>query len=101
MPDMEDVDKKLMTGAEAVIQSLMHEGVDTLFGYPGGAIMPVYDALYDFRDEMHHVLVRHEQGAIHAAQGYARSSGKVGVCLATSGPGATNLITGLADAMFD
>ena len=90
-----------ITGAEAVIRAFVEEGVDTLFGYPGGAIMPVYDALYDFRDQLHHVLVRHEQGAVHAAQGYARASGKVGICLATSGPGATNLITGLADAMID
>jgi acetolactate synthase-1/2/3 large subunit len=93
--------KVSLKGAEAVIQSLLAEGVDTIFGYPGGAIMPVYDSLYDFADQMNHILVRHEQGAIHAAQGYARVSGKVGVCLATSGPGATNLITGLADAMID
>jgi acetolactate synthase I/II/III large subunit len=90
-----------MTGAEAVMNALVEEGVDTIFGYPGGAIMPIYDALYDFSDRVNHVLVRHEQGAIHAAQGYARSSGKAGVCFATSGPGATNLITGLADAMID
>lgn len=88
-------------GAEAVMRCLEQEGVTTLFGYPGGAIMPIYDALYDFKDTIQHVLVRHEQGAIHAAQGYARTSGKVGVCFATSGPGATNLITGLADAMID
>lgn len=88
-------------GAEAVMRCLEKEGVTTLFGYPGGAIMPIYDALYDFKDTIQHVLVRHEQGAIHAAQGYARTSGKVGVCFATSGPGATNLITGLADAMID
>jgi len=93
-------DKKI-TGAEAVIRSLLHEGVDTMFGYPGGAIMPVYDALYDHSEKLNHILVRHEQGAIHAAQGYARVSGKVGVCMATSGPGATNLITGLADSMID
>lgn len=80
---------------------LLQEGVDTIFGYPGGAIMPIYDSLYDYREQLHHVLVRHEQGGIHAAQGYARSSGKVGVVFATSGPGATNLITGLADAMID
>ncbi|WP_157493948.1 biosynthetic-type acetolactate synthase large subunit [Fulvivirga imtechensis] len=92
---------QMMTGAEAVIQSLLAEGVDTVFGYPGGAIMPVYDALYDYQHFLNHVLVRHEQGGIHAAQGYARVSGKVGVCFATSGPGATNLITGLADAMID
>jgi acetolactate synthase-1/2/3 large subunit len=88
-------------GAEAVMHCLTNEGVTTIFGYPGGAIMPVYDALYDFREKVNHILVRHEQGAIHAAQGYARTSGKVGVCFATSGPGATNLITGLADAMID
>lgn len=88
-------------GAEAVMRCLEKEGVTTLFGYPGGAIMPIYDALYDFKDTIQHVLVRHEQGAIHAAQGYARTSVKVGVCFATSGPGATNLITGLADAMID
>ena len=88
-------------GAEAVILSLLGEEVDTIFGYPGGAIMPVYDALYDYQERINHILVRHEQGAIHAAQGYARVSGKVGVCLATSGPGATNLITGLADAQID
>jgi acetolactate synthase-1/2/3 large subunit len=88
-------------GAEAVMRCLVEEKVDTIFGYPGGAIMPIYDALYDFRESVHHILVRHEQGAIHAAQGYARTSGKVGVCFATSGPGATNLITGLADAMID
>lgn len=92
---------KTMTGARAVIQSLLNEGVDLMFGYPGGAIMPVYDALYDFEDQLKHVLTRHEQGAIHAAQGYARSTGRVGVCLATSGPGATNLITGIADAQID
>ena len=93
--------KERISGAEAVLRSLAAENVDTLFGYPGGAIMPIYDALFDYADRIHHVLVRHEQGAIHAAQGYARSSGKAGVCFATSGPGATNLITGLADAMID
>lgn len=92
---------KKITGAEAVIRSLLAEKVDTIFGYPGGAIMPIYDALYDYMDKVNHMLVRHEQGAIHAAQGYARSTDKVGVCFATSGPGATNLITGLADAMID
>lgn len=91
----------LLRGAEVVIRSLIEEQVSTIFGYPGGAIMPIYDAMYDFKDEVEHILVRHEQGATHAAQGYARSSGKVGVCFATSGPGATNLITGLADAMID
>jgi len=88
-------------GSEAIIESLIREDVDTIFGYPGGAIMVTYDALYDYKDKVHHILTRHEQGAIHAAQGYARATGKVGVCLATSGPGATNLITGLADAMID
>lgn len=90
-----------MKGATIVIESLLSEGVNTVFGYPGGAIMPVYDALYDYKERLEHILVRHEQGAIHAAQGYARTSGEVGVCFATSGPGATNLITGLADAMID
>lgn len=90
-----------ITGSEAVIRSLIAEGVETIFGYPGGAIMPIYDALYDFQNEVHHILVRHEQGATHAAQGYARTSGKTGVVFATSGPGATNLVTGLADAYMD
>ncbi|WP_375379468.1 biosynthetic-type acetolactate synthase large subunit [Hymenobacter volaticus] len=90
-----------MTGAVATLQALLAEGVDTIFGYPGGAIIPIYDALYDFKEQLNHVLVRHEQGGIHAAQGYARSSGKVGVVFATSGPGATNLVTGLADALID
>ncbi|KGO09927.1 biosynthetic-type acetolactate synthase large subunit [Elizabethkingia bruuniana] len=89
------------TGAEAVIQSLRAEGVKTIFGYPGGAIMPIYDALFHHFEEVNHILTRHEQGAIHAAQGYARTSGKTGVVFATSGPGATNLITGLADALID
>ncbi|MCX8019726.1 MAG: biosynthetic-type acetolactate synthase large subunit [Chitinophagaceae bacterium] len=90
-----------ITGSEAVMDALVHEGVTVVFGYPGGAIMPVYDALYDYVDRIQHILVRHEQGAIHAAQGYARVSGKTGVVFATSGPGATNLVTGLADAMID
>ncbi len=90
-----------ITGAEALMRSLEYEGVEVLFGYPGGAIMPTYDALYDHRDKMHHVLVRHEQGAVHAAQGYARVSGKVGCAIVTSGPGAMNTITGIADAMID
>ena len=90
-----------ITGREALIQSLLDEGVDTIFGYPGGQIIPVFDALYDFKDKVNHILVRHEQGATHAAQGYARTSGKVGVALVTSGPGATNTITGIADAMLD
>ncbi len=88
-------------GADIVVRSLLAEQANIIFGYPGGAIMPVYDALYDYHDQIRHVLTRHEQGAIHAAQGYARVSGKVGVCIATSGPGATNLITGLADAQID
>ena len=83
------------------MRSLEHMGVDTLFGYPGGSIMPTFDALYDHRHTLNHILVRHEQGAAHAAQGYARVSGKVGVALVTSGPGATNTITGIADAMID
>ena len=90
-----------ITGSEAVVRCLLAEGVDTLYGYPGGAIMPVYDELYKYQNEIHHVLTRHEQGATHAAQGYARISGKVGVAMATSGPGATNLITGIADAQID
>lgn len=93
--------KERITGAEALMRSLEYQGVNTLFGYPGGSIMPVFDALYDHRDSLNHILVRHEQGAAHAAQGYARVSGQVGVCLVTSGPGATNTITGIADAMID
>ncbi len=90
-----------ISGSEAVLKALIAENVKTIFGYPGGAIMPIYDALYDYQDRLQHILVRHEQGAIHAAQGFARSSGKTGVVFATSGPGATNLVTGLADAMID
>ncbi len=90
-----------ISGAEAIIHCLLAEGVDILYGYPGGAIMPVYDELYKFQDKLTHILTRHEQGATHAAQGYARVSGKVGVAIATSGPGATNLVTGLADAQID
>ncbi|MBU3713838.1 MAG: acetolactate synthase large subunit, partial [Ferruginibacter sp.] len=93
--------KYTMSGSKAVMDALVAENVETIFGYPGGAIMPIYDALYDYNDQLKHILVRHEQGAIHAAQGYARASGKTGVVFATSGPGATNLITGLADAMID
>ncbi|WP_375580504.1 biosynthetic-type acetolactate synthase large subunit [Marivirga tractuosa] len=93
--------KTTMSGAAALVNCLIREGVETLFGYPGGAIMPVYDALFDQKDKIKHIMTRHEQGATHAAQGFARVSGKVGVCLATSGPGATNLITGLADAQLD
>ena len=92
---------KVLKGSDAIVECLIKEGVDTLFGYPGGAIMPLYDSLFDYQDDLKHILTRHEQGAIHAAQGYARVSKKVGVCLATSGPGATNLITGLADAYID
>src|SRR4030065_1577526 len=96
-----DNQTKKIAGSEALLLSLLEEGVDTIFGYPGGAIMPVYDLLYDYKDKLNHILVRHEQGAAHAAQGYARVTGKTGVCLVTSGPGATNLVTGLADAMVD
>ncbi len=95
MPD------KQLSGSEAVMKAFLHEDVETIFGYPGGAIMPIYDALYDYQQRINHILVRHEQGAIHAAQGYARTSGKTGVVFATSGPGATNLVTGLADALID
>lgn len=90
-----------MRGSEALLQSLLAEGVDTIFGYPGGQVIPIYDTLYDYRDKLNHILTRHEQGAVHAAQGYARVTGRVGVCMATSGPGATNLMTGIADAMID
>src|ERR1700755_1025327 len=90
-----------VSGSVALLDALIAEGVDVIFGYPGGAIMPIYDALYDYHQKLKHVLVRHEQGGIHAAQGFARTSGKVGVVFATSGPGATNLVTGLADAMID
>ncbi|WP_113661879.1 biosynthetic-type acetolactate synthase large subunit [Pedobacter nanyangensis] len=89
------------SGSQMLLNALIEEGVSTIFGYPGGAIMPIYDALYDYADKLEHILVRHEQGGIHAAQGYARTSGKVGVAFATSGPGATNLVTGLADAQID
>jgi len=100
----EKTEKKEITsisGSQAVLEALLAEKVKTIFGYPGGAIMPIYDALYDYNDRLQHILVRHEQGAIHAAQGFARTSGEVGVVFATSGPGATNLVTGLADAMID
>ena len=93
--------KVKISGAEAVVKCLLAEGVDLIYGYPGGAIMPVYDEFYKYQDQLHHVLTRHEQGAIHAAQGFARATGKVGVAIATSGPGATNLITGIADAQID
>jgi len=92
---------KRVSGSEAIIKCLLAEGVDLIYGYPGGAIMPLYDELYKYQDKIHHVLTRHEQGATHAAQGYARISGKVGVAVATSGPGATNLVTGIADAQID
>ena len=90
-----------ISGAEAVIRCLLEEGADLVYGYPGGAIMPIYDELYKYQDKLHHVLTRHEQGAAHSAQGFARTSGKVGVAMATSGPGATNLVTGIADAQID
>ena len=90
-----------ISGAEAVMKSLLEEGVDLIYGYPGGAIMPIYDELYKYQNKLNHVLTRHEQGATHAAQGFARVSGKVGVVMATSGPGATNLVTGIADAQID
>ena len=93
--------KEQITGSEALMRSLEAQGVKTIFGYPGGAIMPLYDDLYDYADRIRHILVRHEQGAVHAAEGYARSSGKTGVCMATAGPGATNFVTGIADAMLD
>ena len=93
--------EEILSGSEIIVRALMAEGVDTLFGYPGGAVIPIFDALYDHKERMRHILVRHEQGAVHAAQGYARVSGKVGVALVTSGPGATNAITGIADAMMD
>lgn len=95
------MEKEIISGAEALMRSLEYHGVTTLFGYPGGSIMPTFDALYDHTDKLNHILVRHEQAATHAAEGYARVSGKVGVCLVTSGPGATNTITGIADAMID
>jgi acetolactate synthase-1/2/3 large subunit len=97
----EKTEVKSINGSVAVLEAFVAEGVDTIFGYPGGAIMPIYDALYDYHDKLEHILVRHEQGGIHAAQGYARTSGRTGVVFATSGPGATNLVTGLADAMID
>lgn len=96
-----DIKNTEITGSQAVLDALLAENVSTIFGYPGGAIMPIYDALYDYNDKIEHILVRHEQGGIHAAQGYARASGRTGVVFATSGPGATNLVTGLADAQID
>jgi acetolactate synthase-1/2/3 large subunit len=97
---MKNINNKI-SGAEAVIRSLIEENVDLIYGYPGGAIMPIYDELYKFQEKINHVLTRHEQGATHAAQGFSRVSGKVGVVMATSGPGATNLVTGIADAQID
>ena len=100
-PDQEKkIAPKTMTGAEIVIQALIDQGVEVIFGYPGGAVLPIYDALYQ-QDKIRHVLCRHEQGASHAAEGYARSTGKVGCFLVTSGPGATNAVTGLTDALMD
>ncbi|HXI00569.1 MAG TPA: biosynthetic-type acetolactate synthase large subunit [Sphingobacteriaceae bacterium] len=102
--ELTDITKKKtmeVSGSVAVLEALVAEGTETIFGYPGGAIMPIYDALYDYKEKLNHILVRHEQGGIHAGQGYARTSGKVGVVFATSGPGATNLVTGLADALID
>src|SRR5690606_37037584 len=99
--DVQQPAKHTISGSEVLLRSLIGEGVKTIFGYPGGAIMPVYDELYHYQDRLRHILVRHEQGAIHAAQGFARVSGKPGVVFATSGPGATNLVTGLADALID
>ena len=98
---MENQKKNPISGAEAIIRCLLEEGVDLIYGYPGGAIMPIYDELYKYSDDLTHILTRHEQGATHSAQGYARTSGKVGVAMATSGPGATNLVTGIADAQID
>ena len=91
--------EKELSGSRIILEAFLQEGVKTIFGYPGGAIIPIYDALYDYKDKLEHILVRHEQAAVHAAQGLARVSGEVGVVMATSGPGATNLITGLADAL--
>ena len=103
MPEIEEIAPApaYINGSHALMQALVAEKVDTIFGYPGGAIMPVYDALYDFQDRINHILVRHEQGAGHAAEGYARVTGRAGVCLVTSGPGATNLVTAIADALID
>jgi acetolactate synthase-1/2/3 large subunit len=103
LPDSlgQDSVKKQITGSEALLEALLHEGVDTIFGYPGGQAIPIYDSLYDYKNRLNHILVRHEQGAVHAAQGYARVSGAVGVTIVTSGPGVANTITGIADAMMD
>src|SRR4030042_357612 len=99
--DRNQLNGQEITGAEALLKCLIEEGVDTIFGYPGGAIMPVYDKLLDYEDKLKHILTRHEQGAAHAAQAYAMVTGKPGICFATSGPGATNLITGIANAYLD
>ena len=101
--DKEETSSKTLKikGAEAVIKCLLEEGADLAYGYPGGAIMPVYDEIFKYQDQFHHVLARHEQGAAHAAQGFARVTGKPGIVFATSGPGATNLVTGIADAQID
>jgi len=101
MENENSVNPRSMPGSQALIESLLHHGVDTIFGYPGGQAIPIYDTLYDYKDRLNHILVRHEQGATHAAQGYARVSGKVGVTLVTSGPGMSNTVTGIADAMMD
>jgi acetolactate synthase-1/2/3 large subunit len=93
--------KEQISGAEAILQCLIAEGVDTVFGYPGGAIMPIYDKLMDYEDKIRHILTRHEQGAAHAAQAYSMVTGRTGICFATSGPGATNLVTGIANAFLD
>src|SRR5262245_47475832 len=95
-----DVEMRVMTGSEVVLQALVEQDVDVVFGYPGGAVLPIYDAIFK-QNSIRHILVRHEQGAVHAAEGYARSTGKVGVVLVTSGPGATNAVTGLTDALMD
>jgi acetolactate synthase-1/2/3 large subunit len=100
-PEKAEPSKQKISGSEILLRCLVEENVDKIFGYPGGAIMPIYDALYHYADRLNHILVRHEQGAIHAAQGYARVTGDVGVVFATSGPSATNLVTGLADALID
>ena len=100
-PQLTSEAPRILSGAQALMESLIAEGTEVIFGYPGGAIMPTYDALYDYCDRLDHILVRHEQGAGHAAQGYARTSGKPGVCLVTSGPGGTNLVTPIADAIID
>ena len=98
---MSESAKNQITGSEAVIKSLIAEGIEVIYGYPGGAIMPIYDALWHYMDKIKHILTRHEQGAVHAAEGWGRIKGKAAVCFATSGPGATNLITGIADAIMD